>query len=161
MIQVTRILLLIFLIFLNVEFLSAHQNHNRKDEAVSNSGSDISLSSNDIEQSKSITNCNSGDILFTECCCCINGICFKFENENDCSSNKKMNNVSCKKHCEDGKTENNNLINQNVNSQNLYKTFFKINFPNTNNINSNRLHIHQKAIKQNTPTYISIQSFLI
>ncbi len=157
--ETTRIILLIVLIFLNIELLSAHQGNHNKRNAESLS-SDVSFAKENTPLNEKIKdkNCEFDDVM-DKCCCCINETCFRFEN--NCGSNKMMKNVSCKSHCEDSKSNANSLINKNIKTQNLYRIHFKINFTNTKDIICNSLQVHQKAIQQSIPTYISSHSFLI
>ncbi|MDQ3019016.1 MAG: hypothetical protein M3R36_00345 [Bacteroidota bacterium] len=154
--ETTRLTLLIVFIFLNVQLLSAHQgNHNKSSNEVPSSDVSFVKKSAEIKEN----NCGFRDAA-DKCCCCISGTCFRFEN--NCRSDRKIvNSVFCKGHCDDDNYEGNDLINQNLKVQNLYKTYSKNNFSIPKEIISNCLQISQNAIKQNTPTYISIQSFLI
>lgn len=150
----TRLILLIVLIFLNVQLLSAHQgNHNKSSNEVSTPDVSFNEKSAEIKDN----NCEVNDAAY-KCCCCINGACFLFKD--NCTSDKTVDNAFCKGHCDDDNYEGNNLINQNSKVQSLYKTYCKINFSIPKDIISNCLHT-QNVIKQSIPTYISIQSFLI
>lgn len=152
----TRLILLIVLIFLNVQLLSAHQgNHNRSSSEVSSSDASFIEKSAEVKDE----NCELNDVL-DKCCCCINGTCFRFEN--NCGSDKRLvTQEFCKGCCEDENMQGNNFINQNLKVQSLYKTCCKINFSIPKVVNSNCLQTPKNAIKQSIPTYISIQSFLI
>jgi len=154
--ETTRLILLIVLIFLNVQLLSAHQGYHNKSNPESIS-SEVFFAKETVRENEETIDKNC-DVL-DKCCCCINGTCFRFEN--NCRSDRKIvNSVFCKGHCDDDNYDGNDLINQNLKVQNLYKTYCKINVSISKEVFSNCLQT-QNAFKQSIPTYISIQSFLI
>ncbi len=161
MIQDAKILFVILFLILTSEFSFAHHAH-----FITNRSTSVPEAPDIVVKSANIHTETDGSLFYinslntSECCCCVNGICFHDENKDDCSLNKNMINVSCKSHCESSKPENNNLINQNVKIQNFYKTFVKAYYSNTKET-ENSLLTQQHPIKQNTPVYISIHSFLI
>ena len=159
MIQITRIFFLMTLILVNAEFLLAHQNHyNKKAENLVTSSVSASQIKPHINGDNTLDyNCNSNDLTGIDCFCCVNGICFTMS----CDTNKMKNESSCKKQCENEKSNDSNLIDQSIKTQHSYKIFFLNYVPSTKDLITNNHQIQQKIITTNTPTYISIQSFLI
>ncbi len=161
--QITKIIFIFFLLILSSEILSAHQEHSiRKNEnRISSKSTDESVTSLISQEIKTKSICDSDDLKGSECCCCINGICFQMNKTSDCETNKKASHISCSKHCENAMSDGNNIITRNVRNQNIYKINFLYNFAANKDLIILNPTTLQKTITQSTPTYISIHSFLV
>ena len=70
--KIKRIILLIVLVFIYAELLSAHQGHYNKNENLSKTElSSKTTKTQVIEDVNNYNNCNSNDLMGLECCCCI------------------------------------------------------------------------------------------
>ncbi len=160
--KIKRIILLIVLVFIYAELLSAHQGHYNKNENLSKTElSSKTTKTQVIEDVNNYNNCNSNDLMGLECCCCINGICFQFDNGRNCQTDDMPNQISCKSKCENAKSKDDIFISQNDKIQNFYRIYFLNNFLLNKESCNNNTNTSQKKISNNTPTYISIQSLLI
>ena len=113
-----------------------------------------------VKEDMNNNNCKSNDLNSTDCFCCLSNICFNYDKRDNCGTDNVAHPISCRSHCEDAGSNNNNFLNQHVKYQYIYKILFLNNFSLTKE-NTNFLITAQKIITKSTPTYISIQSILI
>lgn len=157
--QTIGILFIIFLLSLTAEILSAHQEHFSKNEIFESSNVSVVAKKSPVSEDSKDKNCELINLMESECNCCDNGICFQYD-KSSCIINNLEHQISCRLHCEDDGSDDNNFINQNFKSSNILKLTFS-NTSITKNIITINLINSQKIITKSTPTYISIQSFLI
>lgn len=143
---------------MNFELASAHQGSHIKIENNSTSNLLYTIKTQE-DNNKNI--CDIGDYLNLNCCCCINDFCILNMNDKNCIANGEMNELSCQMHCENGKSNDRNFIYQILDTQIFYKIAFNNNFPKSIETKSHKINSAKNINFQRTPTYISIQSFLI
>lgn len=161
MIQITRILFIIYFFTSTSVLLFAHQAHNIKNENTSSSKESHGILTTQIKEKINDPKiCELDNNLKLECCC-INKVCFQSDNRCDCCTDKVPSEISCQRHCGDENFNDNNLINQNVKTQYSYRIFFLNNFLPIKNSGNKNHNSPQKSITQSIPAYISIHSFLI
>jgi len=155
MVQITRILFIIFLLSSTSWLLSAHQGHFEKN-TKGILQTEIVTQSNKSTDNESIC---IPDVLYNvNMCCCSDALCIGSGNECYCNSGNNPHEMSCKSHCEDVSNDI-NLANQDTKVKNLHNLFSKINYLSNKITTCNKFS--QKVIFLNTPTYISLQSILI
>ena len=148
--------ILSIVIFLNAGFLFAHQAH------FEENSNGISKTEVIKESNKSINNesiCIPDVLYNVNMCCCSDALCIGSGNECYCISGNNTQELSCETHCE-GLSNDINLTNQNTKTQSIHNLFSRINILFVK-IDSRKTESSPKAKFQNTPTYISIHSFLI
>jgi len=140
--------ILFIVILLNAGLLSAHKSHFEKNLKSIYKSEIVTESKNPFDNASICFPIVSNNV---DMCCCSEEMCMGSAN-----NQKKM---SCKNHCEDLSNDI-NLTNLNSKNQSIYNLFARINilFIKADNRNTES---SPKAKFQNTPTYISIHSFLI
>lgn len=158
MLNVKYILIFLVLILMNFELLSAHQGSHSKIE--NNNTSDL-LYTIKTQENNSKNICDNGDYLNLNCCCCINDFCLLNMDDKNCITSNEMDQPSCKMHCENGKSNDSNILYQILDTQIFYKIASNNNFPKNIETKSYKINSSNNISFQRTPTYISIHSFLI